>query len=115
MQIGTVVYAAFGGHCDLFNYTGLVLGVDIIQQKVITQFVTEAGPLVPQTNVWDQNAGGGQGGIWMGGMALASDGERLFFVSGNGDGHQNVGTPASGSSGCQTLGEACVSKSLPDT
>ncbi|KAK4975705.1 hypothetical protein LTR66_010895, partial [Elasticomyces elasticus] len=29
LQVGNYVYAAFGGHCDLFNYTGTVLGVDI--------------------------------------------------------------------------------------
>ena len=109
MQIGSVVYGGFGGHCDLFNYTGLVIGVDVNLRKVVTNFASEAGPLVPQTNVWDQNAGGGQGGIWMSGMALASDGNRLFWVSGNGDGHENQGTPASGSSGCKTLGEAAVS------
>ena len=110
-QVGSVVYGAFGGHCDLFNYTGLVVGVDINQKKVVTNFATESGPLVPQSNVWNQNGGGGQGGIWMSGMGLSTDGNRLFWVSGNGDGHENQGTPASGSSGCRTLGEACVSHS----
>lgn len=109
-QIGSVVYGAFGGHCDLFNYTGLVVGVDVNQKKIVTNFATESGPLVPQSNIWNQNGGGGQGGIWMSGMALSSDGDRLFWVSGNGVGHENAGTPASGSSGCRTLGEACVSR-----
>ncbi|MCJ1242521.1 hypothetical protein MMC14_010529, partial [Varicellaria rhodocarpa] len=112
--INGVVYAGFGGHCDLFNYTGLVLGVDVSSQKVITNYAVESGPLVPQTNVWDQNGGGGQGGIWMSGMALSSDGNRVFFVSGNGDGHENAGTPTSGSSGCRTLGEACVTLEIGD-
>lgn len=107
-MIGSVVYGGFGGHCDLFNYTGQVVGVDVNLVQVVTNFAVEAGPLVPQTNVWNENLGGGQGGIWMSGMALSTDGERLFWVSGNGDGHQNVDAPASGSSGCQTLGEACV-------
>ena len=89
-----------------------MLGVDVSSQKVITNFAVESGPLVPQTNVWNQNGGGGQGGIWMSGMALSSDGNRIFFVSGNGDGHENAGTPASGSSGCRTLGEACVGNIL---
>ncbi|CAD6594301.1 MAG: hypothetical protein ASARMPREDX12_008599 [Alectoria sarmentosa] len=113
-MIGSVVYGGFGGHCDLFNYTGQVVGVDINLQTVVTNFVTEAGPLVPQTNVWNENLGGGQGGIWMSGMALSTDGERLFWVSGNGDGHQNVDASASGSSGCQTLGEACVNLNIGD-
>ena len=107
-MIGSVVYGGFGGHCDLFNYTGQVVGVDVNLQEVVTNFVTESGPLAPQSNVWNENLGGGQGGIWMSGMALSTDGERLFWVSGNGDGHENVDAPASGSSGCRTLGEACV-------
>ena len=103
-----MVYGAFGGHCDLFNYTGLVIGIDINKAKIVTQWAVESGPLAAQTNVLLQNGGGGQGGIWMSGMGIVSDGERLFFVTGNGDGHQNQGAPASGSSGCQTLGEATV-------
>ena len=111
-QIGSVVYGAFGGHCDLFNYTGLVVGVDVKAQKVVTNFAIESGPLAPQTNVWNQNGGGGEGGIWMSGFGLSTDGNRLFFATGNGAGHQNGGTPASGSSLLQTLGEAAVSHSL---
>ena len=108
LQIGSVVYGAFGGHCDLFNYTGAVIGVDVNTKKVVSQFVTESGPLVPQTNNWNENGGGGQAGIWMAGMGLSSDGNRLFFVTGNGVGHENNGIPALGSSGCKTLGEAAV-------
>ncbi|KAL8670348.1 MAG: hypothetical protein Q9168_005106 [Polycauliona sp. 1 TL-2023] len=108
-QIGSVVYGGFGGHCDLFNYTGVIVGVDVNQGKTVTNFAVESGPLVPQTNVWNQNGGGGEGGVWMSGMALATDGaNRLFWVSGNGVGHENQGVPASGSSGCKTLGEAAV-------
>jgi WSC domain len=108
-QIGSVVYGAFGAHCDLYNYTGIVMGVDINQKEIVTQFVTEAGPFISQTGNILENGAGGQGGIWMSGMGLASDGNRLFFVTGNGNGHENQGVPASGSSGCQTLGEAAVS------
>lgn len=108
-KVGSVVYGAFGGHCDLFNYTGQVVGVDINQKQVVTNFAMESGPLVAQTNVWNQNAGGGEGGIWMGGAGLSTDGQRLFLVSGN-NGHdrENVDVPALGSSGLRTLGEACV-------
>ena len=107
-QIGSVVYGAFGGHCDQYNYTGLVVGIDVTTAKIVTQFATESGPLVPQTNVWSQNAGGGEGGIWMSGFAMSTDGQRLFVVTGNGGAHQNQGSPATGSSGCQTLGEAAI-------
>lgn len=108
LQVGSVVYGAFGGHCDLFNYTGIVMGIDINRKQIVTQFATEAGPLVVQTGDLLENGGGGQGGVWMSGMGLASDGNRLFFVSGNGKAHENQDAPASGSSGCQTLGGAAV-------
>ncbi|APA14815.1 hypothetical protein sscle_13g095850 [Sclerotinia sclerotiorum 1980 UF-70] len=114
-QVGSVVYGSFGGHCDLFNYTGLVMGIDINKAKIITNWAVESGPLVPQTNVLLQGGGGGEGGIWMSGMGLATDGARIFLVTGNGGAHQNQGTPASGSSGCQTLGEATINLALDNT
>ncbi|KAF7895090.1 hypothetical protein EAF00_006904 [Botryotinia globosa] len=114
-QVGSVVYGSFGGHCDLFNYTGLVMGIDINKAKIITNWAVESGPLVPQTNVLLDGGGGGEGGIWMSGMGLATDGARIFLVSGNGGAHQNQGTPASGSSGCQTLGEATINLALDST
>jgi hypothetical protein len=85
IQVGTVVYGAFGGHCDLFNYTGVIVGVDINEAKIVTQFAMESGPLAQQTNVLLQNGGGGEAGIWMSGMGIASDGDRIFVVTGNGD------------------------------
>lgn len=107
-QIGSVVYGAFGASCDLFNYTGLVIGIDVNKAKIVTHWAVESGPLAPQTNSLLQNGGGGEGGIWMSGMGLSSDGQRLFFVTGNGGAHENVGAPATGQSGCLTLGEAAV-------
>ncbi|KAF7950917.1 uncharacterized protein EAE97_002469 [Botrytis byssoidea] len=114
-QVGSVVYGSFGGHCDLFNYTGLVMGIDVKKAKIITNWAVESGSLVPQTNVLLDGGGGGEGGIWMSGMGLATDGARIFLVSGNGGAHQNQGTPASGSSGCQTLGEATINLALDST
>ena len=108
LKVGNVVYGAFGGHCDQYNYTGLVVGVDVMANKVVTNFATEAGPLASASTDW-MNGVGGHGGIWMSGMSLSSDGSRVFLVTGNGDGRTNQGTPASGSSGCQTLSEAVVS------
>lgn len=107
-KIGSVVYGAFGGHCDLFNYTGQVVGIDVNKHAVVTNFAIESGPLVPQTNIWNKDGGGGEGGVWMSGAALSTDGQRLFLVSGNGLGHENTDAPASGKSGCRTLGEAIV-------
>jgi hypothetical protein len=111
-QIGSVVYGAFGGHCDLFNYTGLVIGIDVNLKRVVTIYAMESGPLSTPSEVLLQTGGGGQAGIWMSGMGLASDGQRLFFVTGNGDAHQNNGGPASGSSNLQTLGEAAINMAV---
>jgi WSC domain len=111
-QIGSVIYGAFGGHCDLFNYTGVVIGIDINKVDIVTHYAMESGPLVTPSDVLLQNGGGGQAGIWMSGMGLASDGQRLFFVTGNGDGHQNNGAPASGSSNLTTLGEAAINMAI---
>ncbi|KAI7279174.1 hypothetical protein KC343_g2034 [Hortaea werneckii] len=84
LQVGLVLYAGFGGHCDLFNYTGTVLGVDVNQKKLVANWVVESGPNSRSSTDWLDNAAGGQGGIWQ------------------------AGTPASGQSGCRTLGEAVV-------
>lgn len=98
VQIGSVVYAGFGGHCDLFNYTwvyrfgswmynstdspnsGTVLGVDITQKKVVTNFGTVTGPKIP-LSVGLNEQDGGKGGIWQSGLGLASDGNRIFFTT----------------------------------
>ncbi|TKA41870.1 hypothetical protein B0A49_13446, partial [Cryomyces minteri] len=114
-KIGNVVYAAFGGHCDLFNYTGTVLGVDVTTQKVVTNFATESGPNSRFSTDWLPNGGGGQAGIWQSGMGLASDGNRMFFVTGNGNGGENQGLPANGASGCRTLAEAVVNLGVDPT
>lgn len=113
-QIGNMVYGGFGGHCDLFNYTGLVVGIDVAQKKITTQFAMMAGPLAPQSNQWDLNGSGGQAGIWMSGMGLSSDGSRIFMVTGNGAAHENQGTPSAGTNLCQTLGEAVVNLAVTE-
>ncbi len=107
-KIGNFVYTGFGGHCDKYNYTGVLIGVDVTTNKVVTNFATEAGPNAPQGNDWSVNGAGGEGGIWQSGMAMATDGNRLFFVTGNGEGHENAGTPNSGSAPIRTLGQAIV-------
>ena len=94
----------------MFNYTGIVLGVDVSQKKIVANFATASGPLVAQSNVLTQGGGGGETGIWHSGMAVSTDGSRLFFVTGNGDAYENGASPASGTSGCQTLAESVVSQ-----
>lgn len=87
------------------------MGVDTAG-TVRTAFVTEGGPHAsPEDGTW--TGGGGKAGIWMSGMGLATDSpSRLFFVTGNGQGHQNQGSPASGRTPLDTLDEAVVNLSI---
>ena len=89
-----VVYAAFGGHCDIAPYHGWVVGV------------STAGHL---TTLWSDEAGvaanGGQSGIWAAG-ALRSDGPgSLVLTTGNGN---DPTTPLADATPPATLGEAVV-------
>lgn len=60
--INGVVYSGFGAHCDLFNYTGWVVGMST-QGNLLTAYTTTGGPgSQPQDGTWD--GGGGGGGVW---------------------------------------------------
>ncbi|MCJ1425454.1 hypothetical protein MMC29_003353 [Sticta canariensis] len=104
--IDGTVYGAFGGHCDKFNYTGMIAAVSTTPGVGVTSlFAMEATPYAPAV-VEDINVEqGGKAGIWMGGMAPATDGSRLFVTTGNGGGHENRDTPASGRAPLSTLDE----------
>ena len=105
-MIGNVVYGTFGGHCDLFNYTGMITGVSTTAGVGVTSmYAMEASPGGPPATTDIMNQAGGKAGIWMSGMAPATDGSRLFIVTGNGQGHENKDTPASGRSLLSTLDE----------
>jgi iron transport multicopper oxidase len=80
LQKGNFVFGAFGGHCDLFNYTGSVVGIDITKRKVNTMFVMSWGPQSPAETDWYKGKGGGAG-IWQSGLGLATDGPRIFLVT----------------------------------
>jgi len=65
-----VVYAGFGGHCDISPFHGWVVGVSTSGQIKTMWATTEEG----------HNGAA----IWMGGGGIASDGEgRLLFATGN--------------------------------
>ena len=91
VQVGNYVYGGFGGHCDLFNYTGLVVGIDIVNKNIASQWAVSVGPLTPHSDSLLQNGAGGQGGIRQSGVGLSTDGSRLFFATGNGNADQNNG------------------------
>lgn len=115
--INGAVWAGFGGHCDLFNYTGWVIGIEASNGTVLTRFATEVGSFAPaQDGTNDYKAGGGGSGIWQSGMSLTSDSSnRLFFVTGNDDSHANIEQPASGRSYLGTLGMAIVNLAIDPT
>jgi iron transport multicopper oxidase len=100
------VYGGFGGHCDKYNYTGMLIGVSTTPNVgVVTFYAMESSPYAPAVVADFNIEQGGKAGIWMSGMAPATDGQRLFVTTGNGQGHQNKETPASGRSLLQTLDE----------
>lgn len=105
-MIGNVVYGTFGGHCDLFNYTGMIAAVSTVSGVGVTNlFAMEASPGAPPLTTDIMKQVGGKAGIWMSGMPPSTDGSRIFVVTGNGMGHENKDTPASGRSPLSTLDE----------
>ncbi|KAL8887519.1 MAG: hypothetical protein Q9215_004914 [Flavoplaca cf. flavocitrina] len=114
-MIGSTVYGTFGGHCDLFNYTGMIAGVSTVPGVGInSMFAMEAAPGAPPVTLDIMNSKGGKAGIWMSGMAPATDGARFFVTTGNGQGHENKDTPASGRSSLSTLDEVVANFAISD-
>lgn len=84
MQLQGVVVGGFGGHCDQFNYTGMLVAVSKTPGVGITSmFAMEAAPGAPQPQPLDLTVqNGGRAAIWQSGMGLVADGNRIFFVTG---------------------------------
>lgn len=56
-MVGNTIYAGFGGLCDLYNFTGYIVGIDTELAKIRTIFTTISGPdSIPQNGTWQ---GGG--------------------------------------------------------
>ena len=80
LKAGNGIYLAFASNCDISPYHGWVLGYD--------------ATTLQQTAVHVDTPNGSEGGIWHGGVGLASDENNdVFYVSGNGtfDGVKNFG------------------------
>ena len=109
-MVGNYVIGAFGGHCDLFNYTGMVVSVSKTPNVGVTSlYAMEVSPGAPTPQPLDYTVQqGGKAGIWQAGMGIATDGSRIFFATGNGQGHVNGQLPASGRTGLTTLDECVV-------
>ncbi|KAH7330380.1 hypothetical protein BKA65DRAFT_565638 [Rhexocercosporidium sp. MPI-PUGE-AT-0058] len=118
--VNGIVFAGFGGHCDQYNFTGWVVGMQTNTGKLMTAFTTVGGPGAPAPATSQDvtyNNGGGGAAIWMGGSAIASDqAGRIFFATGNGQkGGQNQGQPASGRLKLNTMNEAVVNMAVNPT
>ena len=129
-MVNGIVFGGFGGHCDKFNYTGMVVAVSTVQGVGITSlFAMETAPYAPPVVDDIQSENGGKAGIWMGGMAPATDGSRsvrnsksagfklimyhrIFVTTGNGQGHENKDTPASGRAPLSTLDEVMANLAI---
>lgn len=105
-----VVYAGFGRHCDLYDYTGWVVGMRASTGEFVTAIATSAGAGAP--DVPDRSGAG----VWMAGSILSSDRPgRFFFATGNGfTSTVNVDQPASGRTPLDTLSEVVVNMAVND-
>jgi iron transport multicopper oxidase len=98
--VGNNIVAGFAGHCDNFNYTGMLVSVSKVPRVGVTSIVammanpgsvaefnvliailTMTGAPQPQELNYTI-AGGGKVGIWESGMGFAVDGNRIFFTTG---------------------------------
>ncbi len=84
VQLQGVVVGGFGGHCDQFNYTGLLVAVSKTPGVGITSMLAmESSPGAPTPQPLDlATQNGGRAAIWQSGMGLVNDGDRIFFVTG---------------------------------
>lgn len=93
----------------------MVVGVSTTAGVGVTSlFAMESSPYAPAVVTDIFNEKGGKAGIWQSGMAPATDGSRLFVVTGNGQGHENKDTPASGRAPLSTLDEVIANLGIRD-
>jgi hypothetical protein len=84
-MIGNTVIGGFGGHCDNFNYTGMLVGVTKTTGVITSIQAMEAAPGAPSPQPTDYTVQqGGKGGIWQSGFGISADtaNNRVFFVTG---------------------------------
>jgi iron transport multicopper oxidase len=77
------VIGGFGGHCDLFNYTGMLVSISTLPWVGVSSiYAMEASPGAPpvQSDITVQK--GGKAGIWASGMGIATDNGRIYIATG---------------------------------
>ena len=105
------IVAGFGSHCGRWNYTGYLMSISKTPGVgVVSMWATEAMPGAPKPQPLElATERGGKAGIWQSGMGLPTIGNRVYFVTGNGQGHENGNIPASGRIPMSTLDESVAS------
>jgi hypothetical protein len=78
------VYIAYSSNCDQYAYHGWVFAYD--------------AATLARRGVYNDTPGGSQGGIWMSGIGMSSDGSGVYFAAGNGDFDSNNGGAQTGES-----------------
>jgi len=85
VAVGDILLTGFGGHCDTYNFTGMVVAVSKTKATVTNIVAMEASPGAPspEPTVYTEGTGG-QAGIWQSGMAFAVDldNSRIFLSTG---------------------------------
>lgn len=77
-----VLYVAFGGHCDAGDYRGWVFAYDVSDPSAPKELDVFSSTFTKRTqSMEDKN---GRGGIWMSGYGPATDGNGIYFVTGDG-------------------------------
>ncbi|KAK3681643.1 hypothetical protein B0T22DRAFT_387291, partial [Podospora appendiculata] len=113
-EINGHIVGAFGSHCGHWNYTGYLVSVSKTPGVgVVSMFATESQPGAPKPQPLDlATEKGGKAGIWQSGMGLPTIGNRVYFVTGNGQGHANGNIPASGRLPMSTLDETVAAMEI---
>lgn len=70
LLVNGTLFIAWASHCDNQPYHGWIMTYDESTLK--------------QTAVWNSTPNGGLGGVWQSGTGVASDGQYIFFATGNG-------------------------------
>ncbi|KAK6525361.1 hypothetical protein TWF694_005500 [Orbilia ellipsospora] len=112
-MVNGVIWAGVASHCDQYNYTGWIIGIDSATPKIVSLFTTISGPssiAQSTTGSFQSGAGGGGAGIWQSGMGFPSDNSgRFFVVTGNGKAEQDQIEARNGKNPPQTLEECIIS------
>jgi iron transport multicopper oxidase len=81
-MINGYVIGAFGGHCDLFNYTGMITSISTTPGVGVAGLYTmESSPGAPPIVSDITLQQGGKAGIWQSGMGISTDGSRIFLAT----------------------------------